>query len=207
MFAEIQLCWWKILEWRREYGLNNLIPISPRSSLLSAGFCSLLVWSKGTKQCRPLSVTTKWLLLEDVVPGAGDESHRCLRAAAALARGGWMVLEQAALWAWKGKPWASFPMEVFHQENKTIQLLSCFCSLQSFGCVSVLLLNPFTPGQTATVHISNHVWSVTAKKYSTVPSINLNVFRIHPDSHFCLLVSAFHKEKARKTHPICWRLI
>lgn len=97
------------------------------------------------------------------MPRAGDESHRCLRAAAALARGGWMVLEQAALWAWKGKPWASFPMEVFHQENKTIQLLSCFCSLQSFGCVSVLLLNPFTPGKTATVHISNHVWSVTAK--------------------------------------------
>lgn len=218
MPAEIQLCWWKILDWRRRYGLQNIILIEciiPVHLYLQVSALSTALLSpcleQGDREVKDLECHQKaasaWGRLVSRAGGwvsqggAGLQGHCSWVRHQRGDRGGLWGMEGQAL---RAVP--TYPLKCFHQGDKTVQLLSCFCSLQSFWCVSKQL-KPFTPGKTAVVHESNHVWSVIAKTKLYLRLIWM-CFRHTQTAIFAFCFSAaFHKEKAWKNYPICWRLI
>lgn len=178
--------------------------------IISAAFCLQCGPAISLSGARWQSAVGAWVPAEgstwghSVARGGGWVSQMRSRAVSALSwvrRGGWMVLwSELALRHGRASPegCSNLSMEVFHHGDKTIQLLNCFCSVQSFWCGSIQL-NTSTPGKTAMVHVSNWVWSVTAKNTKLCLWLVWTCFGYIQTAIFAFwFAAAFHKEKSWK---------
>lgn len=148
MPAEIQLCWWKILDWRRRYGLQNIILIECiipvylhlQVSALSTALLSPCL-EQGDREVKDLECHQKaasaWGRLVSRAGGWVSQGGAGLQGHCSWVRH--QRGDRGGLWAWKGKPWGLFQLIHWSVSTKVTKLYNFWVASAHYSPFGVLV--------------------------------------------------------------------